>query len=64
MEKLTLSVPEMGEMLGISRPKAYEIIKKEGFPVIRITEKRLIIPKAALEKWLNEQPFGITESIL
>ena len=54
-EKLTVSVDEMAAMLGISRPVAYELTKREGFPAVRISERRIIVPVEALKKWLNEQ---------
>ena len=53
IEKLTLSVEEMANELGISRPIAYELIKREGFPAIRISERRIIIPVEALRDWLS-----------
>lgn len=50
-----LSVPEMAEVLGISRAMAYNLINAEGFyPAFRIG-KRVIIRVSALEQWLNEQ---------
>ncbi len=51
--KLALSIPEMAEALGISKPVAYELVKKEGFPVVRISPSRLIIPVDGLKAWLN-----------
>lgn len=36
MEKTTMSVAELATMLGISMPKAYELVKQPGFPVIHI----------------------------
>ena len=54
-EKLTLSVEEMAKMLGISRPIAYELSRKEGFPAIRVSERRIIIPVDSLKRWLEEQ---------
>ena len=54
-EKLTVSVDEMASMLGISRPVAYELTKREGFPAVRISERRIIVPVEALKRWLNEQ---------
>ena len=53
--KMTVSVEEMAEMLGISRSVAYQLIKEDGFPVIRVSERRLIIPVKSLEKWLEEK---------
>ena len=55
MNKLAISVDEMAQMLGISRPVAYNLIKKEGFPSIKIGQRRILIPVEALKKWLNEE---------
>ena len=52
-DKLTLSVDELAQELGISKPLAYELIKRDGFPSIRISERRIIIPVDALRSWLN-----------
>ena len=52
-EKLTLSVDELAHELGISKPLAYELARREGFPAIRISERRIIIPVDALRAWLN-----------
>ena len=53
-EKLTLSVEELAKELGISKPIAYELIKREGFPSIRVSERRIIIPVEPLRRWLEE----------
>lgn len=52
MEKSTISVQELSSMLGISLPKAYELVKKPGFPVIRIGT-RYLIPVEAFKEWLT-----------
>ncbi len=52
-DKLCYSVPELAKALGISRPKAYELVKRDGFPSI-IVGKRIIVPTNALERWLDE----------
>lgn len=50
--KLTLSVPEAAELLGVAKNSLYCSIKKGEFKhVIRIG-KRILIPRAALEKKL------------
>lgn len=54
MNKLTMSVHEMSEQMGISLPKAYELTKQEGFPVLRVG-KRVIIPVSAFENWLMDE---------
>ena len=52
-KRLCITVPEAAEMLGISRNFAYELVKQGQLPVIRFG-KRLLIPRVALEKRLEE----------
>ena len=54
-EKLTFNVDEMAAAIGVSRPVAYELVRKEGFPAIRVSERRIIIPVDSLKKWLDKQ---------
>ena len=51
---LTLTAPEVGEVLGISRASAYELVRSKGFPSIRIGT-RILVPKDKLIAWINEQ---------
>lgn len=50
--RLTFSVTETAKILGIGRNSAYEAVARGEIPVIRVG-KRLLVPKAALEKLLN-----------
>ena len=54
-EKLTLDAPELAKALGICKPRAYELMRQKDFPSIQILERRFIVPRAALDKWLLEQ---------
>lgn len=54
MEKLTVTVDEMAKIVGVSRPTAYDLIHKEGFPTVRIG-RRIVIPLDSLKRWLEEQ---------
>ena len=54
MERLTVTVPEMAQMLGIGRIKAYELANIKGFPAIRLG-KRIVVPVDQLIKWLEER---------
>lgn len=58
MEKLTITVEEMANVVGVSRPKAYELIHKEGFPAVRIG-RRIVIPIDGLKRWLEEQAVSV-----
>ena len=46
-ERLVLTVAEAGELLGISRAFAYELVARGELPVIRLG-RRIVVPKAAL----------------
>ena len=50
---LMLSVPDLTEVLGISRAGAYELVKSEGFPTLHIGN-RILIPKEELIAWIKE----------
>jgi excisionase family DNA binding protein len=50
-EQLTITVEEAARRLGISRGAAYARANDGGLPTIRLG-KRLLVPKAALEKML------------
>lgn len=51
MEKTTMSVQEMSLKLGISLPKAYDLVHTPGFPAIRVG-KRILIPIDAFQEWM------------
>ena len=57
MEKATMSVRELSAQMGISLPKAYELVKQPGFPVLRIGT-RILIPVEAFRAWLLEHTGG------
>lgn len=50
---LMLSVLEVGEVLGISRAGAYELIHSAGFPHIKIGN-RLVVPRDKFIAWIDE----------
>ena len=50
-----LTVEQMAKSMGISRTKAYELVHQEDFPAIKVTERRIIIPKDHLDKWLQKK---------
>ena len=52
-ERLTMTVPECAQLLGVGRNNCYERAKAGEIPSIRVG-KRLLIPKVALQKWLDE----------
>lgn len=53
-EKLAFSVSETAAILGVSKPTVYELLRKEGFPRLKVGT-RTLIPKQGLESWVSEQ---------
>lgn len=53
MERLTLTVEETAEALGISRSTAYEAVRRGELPTIRIG-RRYVVPRLALERMLSQ----------
>jgi excisionase family DNA binding protein len=54
-----LTMRDVQEYLGISRPKTYELAHTRGFPLVRFG-RAMRIPREAFLRWLNEQA-GVKE---
>lgn len=54
MEKLTLTVSDIQQALGIGKNHAYELVNRADFPAIRLGRK-IIVPREAFIRWLNAQ---------
>lgn len=57
-EKLALSVAEAAALLGVSRPKMYEVIRREDFTAAFKIGTRTLISRAGLEAWIEAQAGG------
>ena len=54
MEKLLLRIPEAADSASISRAKAYDLIKRGEWPVIKVgSELRVVL--ADLREWIKNQ---------
>ena len=49
------TVLDVARILRISRGNAYALANSEGFPALRINERRLVIPVDAFNRWIDEQ---------
>lgn len=54
-ERLTLSVTEAAELLGIGRGTAYECVRTGELPSIKLG-RRIVIPKRALQALIDGTP--------
>lgn len=55
-ERLTFTVAETARLLGIARNTAYDRVRTGEIPVLRLG-RRLLVPKRALERLLEESSF-------
>ena len=53
-ETLCISVTAAARMLGVSRNTGYEMARLGQLPIIRCGQRRLLVPRAALLKMLEE----------
>jgi excisionase family DNA binding protein len=62
IQRQTVTVDEAATILGVGRNKAYEAAHSGEIPTIRIG-KRLLVPRAALERLLavGAQPLGAND---
>lgn len=56
---LTYNAEELAEVLGISRAKAYQLMRTDGFPTIHIG-RRLLVSVKGLERWVEAQTGALT----
>lgn len=52
--KLTLTVPQAAEVLGISRVLAYELVARGELPTVRLG-RRVVVPRRALERFIDDE---------
>lgn len=53
-QRLTFTVSEIAELLGVGRNLAYDLCNAGHFPVLR-HGRRLLVPKQAFLRWVNAE---------
>lgn len=53
-EPLTYTVEQAAALLGVSRSAYYEAIKRGELPARRVG-RRIVVPRAQLEAWINRE---------
>ena len=54
MDKLAYSLTETAQVLGVSRPTVYALIKQPGFPVFQIGGRKLVSVEGS-KNWIRDQ---------
>lgn len=52
LEKQVYTIPEVAQLLGISKSYAYELVKRKEIPVLELGTRKMV-PKKKFEEWLN-----------
>jgi excisionase family DNA binding protein len=59
VKKLTITVPELAEALGVSRMTAYAAVRAGSIPSIRVG-RRVLVPRLALERLMETAAAAVT----
>ena len=54
-DRLVYSIPEAAHALHCSKSLLYDLVKANKVPHVHLSEKRVVIPVAALELYLKER---------
>lgn len=57
LEPLAVSAPEAARLLGVSKPKVYELMGQEGFPSFKLGG-RTLVSVDGLREWVRAQSGG------
>jgi len=49
-----IRVKELASYMGINQNKAYELVKRDNFPSLKLGQ-RIMIPKEHFKKWINSE---------
>ena len=52
---VVLQASHIQEILDVSKKYVYELLHRSDFPTVHVTEKRMVVPKEAFIRWLDEQ---------
>jgi excisionase family DNA binding protein len=52
-ERPFLTIPEVAGLLGVSQVRAYALAKDGFFPSVRLSERRIRVPRQAFEAWVQ-----------
>lgn len=53
-ERLAYSPAEAAQVLGVSKPTVYTLLRRQGFPSLKVGT-RTLIPADGLREWLRHQ---------
>ena len=48
-----MTVKDVQNVLGIHSNNVYELVRRPGFPSVRVSERRIIVPRDRFLQWLD-----------
>ena len=54
-EKKYYSITEASAVVGVSKPTFRKMMTRPGFPLVRVSPRRIIIPADLLESWMEAE---------
>jgi excisionase family DNA binding protein len=58
LQPLLLNVPQVAQLLGLSRTKVYELIATEGLPVLKFG-RAVRVSFKSLQQWVDQRERGL-----
>jgi hypothetical protein len=62
LDRAVYNVEEIASLLDINLPRAYELARQPGFPAVLLSARRIVVPKEAFHRWLNDQAGNAAQS--
>lgn len=59
LEPMAVSAPEAARLLGVSKPKVYELMNRADFPAFKLGG-RTLISVDGLREWIRNQAKGVS----
>ncbi len=56
--KALLTIPEVARILGASEERTYQMAARGVFPVLRLSPRRIRVPRESFEAWLKAKTTG------
>lgn len=59
LEPMAVSAPEAARLLGVSKPKVYELMNRTDFPAFKLG-RRTLVSVDGLREWIRNQAEGVS----
>lgn len=59
IQRLTINIDEAAKLLGVSYNTMLNLVHRKDFPKIQAAKRRILIPKEAFIKWVNETSWQV-----